>query len=568
MPTLNWMGKKAVESHLQQVPFHLLKEIPALCVGKPGSGNLLVEGDNLLALKALLPYYGGEIKCIYIDPPYNTGNENWTYNDNVNSPEMRDWLGKVVGGENEDLTRHDKWLCMMYPRLALLHRFLREDGVIFISIDDNELANLLLLANDVFGEQNHLATLVWEKGKKGDSRFFSETHEYIVAFARSKSKLVELRTKWKRRKQGVDQVFEQYQHLRDLLGGQHALIRSEMLKWYRSLPKNDPAKSHKHYSWSDNRGLYFAADFAGPDDGRKNRPRYDIIHPVTGKSCAKPSTGWRWEEERTKGALAEDPPRIHFGPDETTIPCRKSYLIDVSQEPFPTVFYKDGRAATLQVEQVLGKGKFAFPKDVEVLADLIGMVTKESDLILDSFAGSGSTAHAVLKLNKEDRHSNRRFILIELDVDIARQLTAERVRQVIGGVRGLPALGGGFRFATLGEPLFDERGRIRDEVSFSDLARHAFFMETGEPLPRDVKNETPLIGKSRGTAVYLLYNGILKDKSPNGGNVLTTSTLGHLPKHDGPKVVYGTACRLGSDRLRRENIVFKQLPYKLRVGVL
>ena len=169
MPTLNWIGKDAVVNHHQHVPFHLLKDVPELACGQPGEGNLVVQGDNLVALKALLPRYGGQVKCIYIDPPYNTGNEGWAYNDNVNSPVIREWLGKVVGKEGETLDRHDRWLCMMYPRLALLRQFLSDDGVIFISIDDCELANLICLTEEIFGAQNHLATLVWEKGKKGDS---------------------------------------------------------------------------------------------------------------------------------------------------------------------------------------------------------------------------------------------------------------------------------------------------------------------------------------------------------------------------------------------------------------
>jgi DNA modification methylase len=490
MPTLNWIGKDAVVNHPHQVPFHLLKDVPELAAGDPGSGNLIVQGDNLVALKALLPYYAGQVKCIYIDPPYNTGNEGWIYNDNVNSPLIRDWLGKAVGKEAEDLSRHDKWLCLMYPRLALLRQFLREDGVIFISIDDNELANLIYLIEEIFGSQNHLATVVWEKGKKGDSKFFSENHEYIVCCARNKGLLVAQNTKWKKRKAGVDKVLTHYQTLLQKHHGDHESIRAELMKWYRSLAKDDQARDHKHYNWSDARGLYFPDNFHGPDDGRESRPRYDIIHPKTGKSCAKPSTGWRWEESRTKAALAEDPPRIHFGPDETTIPCRKTYLVEASQEPFPTVFYKDGRAATLAVEQLLGKGLFAFPKDAEVLSDLISMVSNPGDLILDSFAGSGTTGHAVLNLNKADG-GNRKFILVEMESKIARDITAERVKRVAQGYTNakgekVEGLGGSFRFCELGEPLFDEHGQIKPSVRFADLARHVYFTETGEPMPDSV----------------------------------------------------------------------------------
>ena len=442
MPTLTWIGKDAVTNHHQEVPYHLLRDVPELGCGPPDTGNLIVEGDNLTALKALLPYYAGQVKCIYIDPPYNTGNEGWVYNDNVNSPEIKAWLGKVVGKEAEDLSRHDKWLCMMYPRLRLLKDMLREDGAIFISIDDAEVANLRTLCDEIFGRQNLLANLVWEKGKKGDAKFFSVSHEYILVYARSKALLTSRNTVWRRRKPGVDEALAKYQELKSAMAGNHADIRKEMMAWYRSLPANNGAKAHKHYNWSDDRGLYFPDNFHGPDDGRETRPRYDILHPVTGKPVAKPSTGWRWEESRTIAALADKPPRIHFGPDEATIPCRKSYLFEVDEEPFPSVFYKDGRAATLEVERLLGKGAFEFPKDSGIIADILSLVCKDGDLVLDSFAGSGTTAHACEILRKE-RNVNLRCILVELDkvtvnanagtVTLAAPLTELEIGQVAAG---------------------------------------------------------------------------------------------------------------------------------------
>ncbi len=190
MPSLNWIGKEAVVGHHRQVPYHLLRCDNALSCGDPDAGNLLVEGDNLLALKALLPYYAGQVKCIYIDPPYNTGNEKWAYNDNVNSPEIRKWLGKVVGGETEDLSRHDKWLCMMYPRLALLRNFLTEDGAIFISIDDNEVQNLRAVMDELFGARNFVATITWQKiyTVKNSAKHLSEMHDYVVIYAARKEK--------------------------------------------------------------------------------------------------------------------------------------------------------------------------------------------------------------------------------------------------------------------------------------------------------------------------------------------------------------------------------------------
>lgn len=571
MPTLNWIGKEAVVKHHKEVPFRLLEAVPELSCGDASSGNLIVQGDNLHALKALLPRYAGQVKCIYIDPPYNTGNEGWAYNDNVNSPEIRKWLGEVIGKEGETLDRHDRWLCMMYPRLVLLRQFLREDGAIFVSIDDNEVGNLQALMREIFGSSNEVATIVWEKGKKGDSKLVSVTHEYIVAFARNKALLKERKVKWRRKKPGADEVLVYYDSLRQKHGDDHAKIRKEIMAWYRAMPKTDPRKAHKHYNWSDKRGLYFAADFAGPDDGRENRPRYPILHPVTKQPCAMPSTGWRWEEDTTKAALAEDPPRIHFGRDHTTIPNRKSYLFEIDEEPMMSVFYKDGRAATLEVESMLGAGTFQFPKDSEIISDLIGMVAGPGDIVLDSFGGSGTTAHAVLRRNQHLK-SPMRFILVELDETVARTKTRERVKKAIEGFTPLsgkkkspvPGLGSGFQFCTLSkEPLFTPDGQIRQDVTFAQLAEFVWLAETGTGYAG--KADSPLLGIHEGRAIYLLYNGILKDKSVAGGNVLTGPVFEVLPAFVGHKVIYAAACRLGTARLNREGIVFKQTPYSLEV---
>ena len=570
MPTLNWIGKQAVVKHHGEVPLRLLEPMPELSCGDSASGNLIVQGDNLHALKALLPRYAGQVKCIYIDPPYNTGNEGWAYNDNVNSPEIRKWLGEVVGKEGETLDRHDRWLSMMYPRLVLLKQFLREDGAIFVSIDDNEVGNLQALMREVFGATNEVATIVWEKGKKGDSKLVSVTHEYIVAFAGNKALLKERKVRWRRRKPGIDAVLDHYQSLRKKHGDDHAALRKELMAWYRALPKGDPRKAHKHYNWSDKRGLYFPDNFHGPDDGRENRPRYPILHPVTQQPCAVPSTGWRWEEDTTKAALAEDPPRIHFGKDHTTIPNRKSYLFEIDEEPMMSVFYKDGRAATLEVEAILGAGAFPFPKDSEVIADLVGMVVEPGDLVLDSFGGSGTTAHAVLRLNQHLKEPVR-FILVELNDDVARSKTRERVRKAIEGYTPLAGkkrvpvegLGGGFQFCRLSaEPLFDAEGQIRRDVTFAQLAEFVWFAETGTVYIGHA--DSPLLGVHEGRAIYLLYNGILKDRSVAGGNVLTGPVFDVLPKFAGPKVIYAAANRIGG-RAAREGITFKQTPYALEV---
>jgi adenine-specific DNA-methyltransferase len=464
-------------------------------------------------------------------------------------------------------------------------------------IDDNEVGNLQALMREIFGSSNEVATIVWEKGKKGDSKLVSVTHEYIVAFARNKALLKERKVTWRRKKPGADEVLEHYNNQRKKYGDDHIAIRKEMMAWYRAMPKTDPRKAHKHYNWSDKRGLYFPDNFHGPDDGRESRPRYPILHPITQQPCAMPSTGWRWEEDTTKAALAEDPPRIHFGKDHTTIPNRKSYLFEIDEEPMLSVFYKDGRAATLEVETILGAGAFPFPKDSEVIADLISMVAEPGDIVLDSFGGSGTTAHAVLRCNQHAKIPMR-FILVELDEEVARTKTRERVTKAIEGYTPLTGkkripvlgLGGSFQFCTLSaEPLFTAAGQIRSDVTFAQLVEFVWFAETGTgfqipPSPPFSKGGTdgeaqktspfekggargilsPLLGVHEGRAIYLLYNGILKDKSIAGGNVLTGPVFDVLPKFAGPKVIYAAANRMGG-RLAREGIVFKQTPYALEV---
>jgi adenine-specific DNA-methyltransferase len=381
--------------------------------------HTLIEGDNLHALTALSFTHEGKFDIIYIDPPYNTGNKDFKYNDSF--------------VDKEDSYRHSKWLSFMHKRLQIAKRLLSDTGVIFISIDDNEQAQLKMLCDEVFLEENFTGELVWEKGKKSDSKFFSITHEYIITYVKSKSFLLQQNVKWRKKKEGLDEVLEKYETLKSSLSNKHDLIKKEMMKWYNALPKDDVRKRHKHYNNSDDRGLYFPDNFAGPDDGRLNRPRYDIIHPLTGKPCAKPSTGWRWDEETTKKALAQTPPRVHFGKDETTIPCRKSYLFEIDSEPFQSVFYKDGRTATLTVEEIVGKGKFNFPKDIEIMCDLIALNGNPNSLILDFFAGSGTTLHATMQLNSSDGGSRQCILVTNNENNICEEVTYARNRKVIEG---------------------------------------------------------------------------------------------------------------------------------------
>jgi adenine-specific DNA-methyltransferase len=418
---LNWPGKREALLTANAPIAKTLRPCREESVNFDTTQNLFIEGDNLDALKLLQETYLGKVKMIYIDPPYNTGND-FIYHDdfaeNIESYIYRsnqvDEHGNRLASNTESNGRfHSDWLSMMYSRLKLAKNLLKDDGVAFISIDDCEQTNLNKIAEEIFGEENFISQIVWQRSKKGDSKLISKVHEYILCYAKSKVSLLETGI-WRKKKEGVNEVLEKYTSFRSKFNNNHTLIRQAMQEWFKSLSVSDPKKAHKHYNWSDENGLYFPDNFAGPDDGRLNRPRHDILHPVTGKPCKKPSTGWRWDESKTKWALEQEPPRIHFGIDESTIPNRKSYLKETSFEPFSSVFYRDGRSATLEVESFVGKGVFQFPKNTEILQELIELATKENDIILDFFAGSASTGHALYKTNANSS-SSRKFILIQIN---------------------------------------------------------------------------------------------------------------------------------------------------------
>jgi site-specific DNA-methyltransferase (adenine-specific)/adenine-specific DNA-methyltransferase len=552
MPTLNWIGKEAVVNHHHHVPFRLLKDVTELACGDTGTGNLIVEGDNLEALKALLPYYAGQVKCIYIDPPYNTGNEGWVYNDNVRSPTIEEWLGKTVGKEGETLDRHDRWLCMMYPRLALLREFLSEDGSIWISLDDNEIQALRYVMDEIFGAGNFVSSISWQKiyTVKNSARHFSEMHDYVAVYAQNAK-----------------------------VWAPNLLSRSSEQDDAYKNPDKDPRGPWKatplHARNFYSQGLY-------------------SIHCPGGRVIEGPPKGTYWRYPEISFLKLATDNAIWWGKDGNGVPSQKRFLTDVKQGVVPATMWMHGDAghnaeAKNELRDVLSEESemFITPKPTRLIERILQIATNPGDLILDSFAGSGTTGHAVLKMNRseavppasetdsgQDAHAplaDRRFILVEMEPEIAPKITAERVRRVADGYTNakgeeVPGLGGGFRYCRLGEPLFDAERQIRPSVTFGELARHVYFTETGEPLPRERVPNTPLLGVCRGVAIYLLYNGILGDKSTNGGNVLTRSILSKLPKFHGQKVIYCAGCLIGTERRNAERIIIRQTPYEIKVS--
>jgi adenine-specific DNA-methyltransferase len=347
-------------------------------------------------LKLLQKSYAGKVKLIYIDPPYNTGKD-FVYPDNFkdNIKNYLELTGQVEGGNKissntETSGRfHTDWLNMMYPRIKLARNLLRGDGVIFVSVDDHETMNLKAMCADVFGEENFIITIVWEKGRKNDSTFFSETVEYMHVFAKSKETLAKLGN-WRELKPGLEPILDHYNALRKKHGDDHEAIEKGMRRFYDGLDAADPEKKLKHFWRSDTKGLFFGADISSAST---SIPDYDVIHPRTGKPCKKPSRGWGCNPDEMEKRIAED--RVLFGEDESTIPLKKSYLIEVDSIVKTPVIYKDGRAASLTLKSLLGPGVFDNPKDHLVLADIVNYTAPSDSFVLDFFAGSGSTAHAV-----------------------------------------------------------------------------------------------------------------------------------------------------------------------------
>lgn len=519
MPTLNWIGKDKVLNHHLEVPFHVLERQYSFDeAGKHeednGSENMIIHGDNLLALKSLLPKYEGKIKCIYIDPPYNTGNENWVYNDNVNDPQIQRWLHQVVGKEGEDLSRHDKWLCMMYPRLKLLQRLLADDGVIFISIDVFEYAHLKCIMDEIFGIANFRNCIAVRRGIKNVQAQFEEVqalslgHEYIYLYSKNTQ---------------------------------------------AKLPKlSKPLELAKAGKWD--------TFWRGTD-----RPtmRYRIFD-------ALPTSGqWRWEENRTRKAMKNYDIYISKYADKISLDDFFIEHLMATNEKLDFVRKNENGVIQYYVPPQTGKllsdnwmdillsGSFAgfdTEKNVLLIQRIIDWIVRPGEIVLDSFAGSGTTAHAVLNMNKADG-GNRKFICIEM-MDYADTITAERVKRVINGYgegkKTVDGTGGNFSYYELGEPLLVD-DKLNNAVSTEKIREYIYYMETKQALPEAAAEEPMLLGVHHGAAYYFNYE---KDAS----TTLNAAFLKSIKTQAEAYVIYADTCVLSENKLQQFHITFKKIP--------
>ena len=533
MPTLSWIGKEKVINHHRDVPFKILEHKYGFSaeIGESkepiNCGNKIIHGDNLEALKSLLPEYEGKIKCIYIDPPYNTGNENWVYNDNVNHPKIRKWLEATLKAKEngkeavigiDDLARHDKWLCMMYPRLQLLHKLLAKAGVIFISIDDNEQANLKLICDEIFGSSNFITDLIWRSADSSNN----DAKQFSVDF-------------------------------------NHTLIYSKQASWQpKKLDRSEDTNAHYKNPDNDPRGPWFSGNVSSPN------PRINLTFDIVssnGTIIKPPKNGWRWSKERMEEMIENR--EIIFSPDQTRI-IKKTFLKDQSGIVPSNIWWDveesgHNRNAKYELMKIFPELKtsevFKTPKPTKFLNKILNISLGQKDIILDSFAGSGTTAHAVLNLNKLDGGS-RKFILVEME-EYADSITAERVKRVIRGYSDKEGTGGSFDYFKLGKPLFTGENSefLNEEVGIDKIREYIWYSETRTAwvIP-DLKKETQyFLGKKDDTAYYFIYK---RDSL----TTLDYDLLSTIKTKADQYIIYADNCLLSKDFMIKQNIIFKKIP--------
>lgn len=513
MPILNWLGRDEALKTAAKTPYRLLEEVPELGYGDKNTDNMIVQGDNLEALKALLPFYAGQVKCIYIDPPYNTGSR-FTFD------------GKKL--QYDDNLEHSTWLSMMEPRLELLREFLREDGSIWISIDDDEQAYLKVLCDEVFGRKNFVNNVIWQKkfSPQNDAKWFSDNHDFIMVYAKNKE-----------------------------IWRPNLLQRTEEMNDRYKNPDNDP------------RGVWTSGDcsvktYSISSDYPITLPSGRVVNPPAGY-C------WRFSKDKFENLVNDN--RIWFGKDGNSVPRLKRFLSDVKQGSTSLTIWSyqevgHNQDAKKEVKVFNEKEVFITPKPERLIERVLTLATNPNDLVLDSFLGSGTTAAVAQKMG-------RPYIGIEMG-NHAITHCVPRLKAVVDGEQGGISKavnwqgGGGFRFYKLGNEVFDADGCINDGISFEDLSAHIWFTETKTPFNKPAEKST-FLGIKDNVAYALLYNGILKDKRVDGGNVLTNKTLKVIldDMQNAPYdklVIYGESSRISQPRLKSLNIEFKQTPYDIK----
>jgi Adenine specific DNA methylase Mod len=507
MPWLEWHNRNDDLKATAKTPYRLLQPIQSLSHGDEDAPNMLIQGDNLEALKALLPYYAGQVKCIFIDPPYNTKS--------------------AVSIHYDDNIEHAQWLSILYPRLVLLRELLAEDGSIWTTLDDHEAHYFKVIADEVFGRKNFIVEIAWQKAfAKKNKAIISGSHDHLFVYAKKKEN-------WKR----------------------NLVVRTPAnIKSYKN-PDNDP------------RGVWTSVAYSVPTEDAEKRAqyRYDIDLPAGGKIGPPAGRHWNGLPDRTDSLRNDN--RLWFGKDGKRRPREKVFLSESLEGVVPDTWWDHKFAGSNQdaKKELLalfpGEEPFATPKPEKLIRRIIEIASNKGDLVLDSFLGSGTTAAVAHKLE-------RRWIGIEVG-EHARTHCQPRLVKVIDGEQGGISVevdwqgGGGFRFYQLGPKVFDDQGRINPEIKFEHLAAHIWFAETGTARSTRAM-KSPLLGVHNGTAYYLLYNGILGDKTLTGGNMLTMKVLAGLPKHDGPMVIYGEGTNMTNDRLRSLGIKFKKTPNDIR----
>ena len=524
MPTLEWIGKDKVVNHHQEVPFRVLEK--QYSYGADDSGSMVIHGDNLEALKALLPRYEGRIKCIYIDPPYNTGNEGWVYNDNVSDPKIKKWLGEVVGREGEDLSRHDKWLCMMYPRLKLLQKLLADDGVIFISIDDTEQINLRMICDEIFGKRNFITNFIWRKvDSPNDNKVpITPDHEYIVAYGGNINNLILSQMPAPGIVDAYGQVDENGRRYRDRLlkkNGRNSL-RKDRPTMYFPLTAPDGTEV---YPIHDN-----------GEDARWAMGLEGIKRQIDAGTLI-------WKKRTRLGKEVWEPYTREFAPERPT-------------RPYPSIW---GDLPTMrQAKSVLRNifdtsDLFDTPKPTELIERLLQILSDSNAIVLDSFAGSGTTAHAVLNMNKADG-GHRKFILVEME-DYADSITAERVKRVIDGYgegkNAVEGTGGGFSYYELGEPVLIGEN-LNESVGIEKIREYIWYTETKTAYISPVGDDPYYLGKRGNTGYYFYYE-------PDKITVLDRAFLSRVKKTGG-YVIYADRCALSDAKLLEFGVIFKKIP--------